>query len=167
MLRIRGDSLPGPIFRGLVGPLDSSSELEQQVRALERALAKQDGFIRTGVAVVPGSPARLLRATVWASVEQAEAASLAFDGSAPQKALLDLVDTSTGHLEVTVYRTRPGTTREANLARLDAAEGDFAKGKGILGHATWLAPDGQWAHVIQWKSEEDFKRFTAWKGDTL
>ncbi len=99
------------------------------------------------------------------------------------------VEGKTGHLEVTFYRTRAGTTREQNLARFDQAEPDFAKGEGILGHSMWIAPNGLWAHVVHWKSKEafaqtgkalmkthgvggwirslDFKRFKVWKGDAL
>ena len=90
---------------------------------------------------------------------------------------------------MTLYRTRVGTTREQNLARLDAAEADFSKAEGLLGHSTWIAPNGLWVHVVHWESEAafnktgkalmrtqgvggwirslDFKRFRVWKGDRL
>ena len=118
-----------------------------------------------------------MRATVWSSVGAAEAASLAADGSAHERAMLQVVNAkqrtvrhlrqlrthtyvkgATGHLEVTLYRTRPGTTREANLARLDAAESDFSKAEGILGHSTWIAPNGRWVHLVRWRSKADFAR---------
>ncbi|MDJ0973169.1 MAG: hypothetical protein QNJ98_01750 [Planctomycetota bacterium] len=182
--------------------------LRQRMLASCEAAQKRPGFRRADAALVPGSPVRLLRATEWASVADLEAASLAGDGSAAEKGLLAAVlpqyrkvryfrqlrehrysDGNPGLFEVTIYRTKPGTTREANLARFDAAEADFAKGEGILGHSMWIAPSGHWAHVVHWRSEADFKktgkalmrskgvggwirsldfqRFTVWKGPAL
>lgn len=62
------------------------------------------------------------------------------------------------HLEVILYRTRVGTTREESLALFDKAEADFAKTAGILGHSMWIAPDGLWTHVVYWESEASFNK---------
>lgn len=178
------------------------------VAATTRADAAQPGFVARGAARGGADGTRLLRATVWASLPAAEAAALAADGRADVVALDAAVDGAArttlharrlrahaydaapgAHLEVTVFRTRPGTTREANLAKFDAAEADFSKAAGLLGHELYLAPDGRWVHVVRWRSEADFSttgkalmktsgvggwirsldygRFTVWRGDRL
>ena len=61
-----------------------------------------------------------------------------------------------GHLELVVHRTKKGTEREANLALYDRAEKDFGQGEGLLGHSLWISPDGQWLHLLRWRSADDF-----------
>ena len=153
-----------------------ASRLPTALQALGQTIAKQSGLVSTTNAVAVGTPATLLRATIWDSVENAEAASLALDGSPAQVELQRAVASSdgavahfrrlreheysqeaTGHLEVTVFRTRPGTTREAHLEKFDAAESGFLEGEGVLGHSLWIAPDGRWVHLVRWRSAADFQ----------
>ena len=145
------------------------------VAATVRADAAQPGYLGRAAATLRGESPRLLRATVWASWAAVEDAALAADGRADAAALDAAVDgaarstvyarrlrahaydaTPAGHLEVTVFRTRPGTTRDAHLARFDAAEADFSKASGLFGHELYLAADGRWVHVVRWRSEADF-----------
>ena len=197
-----------PVLEVVIDQVPAGTKAGPAARAVSKQLAGLDGFVRTDLARVPGNPVHLLRATLWASVAATEAASLACDGEAAHRQLASVTtpqrrqrrffrqlrsetyrEAPTGHLEVTFYRTKAGTTREQNLARFDAAEADFAKGKGIVGHSMWIAPDGLWAHVVHWESQGafaetgkalmrtkgvggwirslDFKRFKVWKGDTL
>ena len=197
----------GPMLEVAIDEVASTAAFDA-ARGFGQHLKGLPGLVRTDVATVKGTPQRILRATVWDSVRATEAASLACDGHARQKMLDDTTvkaqrqrrffrrlrsvtykTAMTGHLEVTFYRTRAGTSRAQNLQRFDAAEPDFAKGPGILGHSMWIAPDGLWAHVVHWESEAafattgkalmrtkgvggwirslDFKRFKVWKGDTL
>ena len=198
----------GPMLEVVIDEVASAGAIAAASKAVSDHASGLPGFVRTDAAVVKGAPQRLLRATVWDSVRSTEAASLACDGHAAQKALdgatvparrqrrffrrlrsVEYAKAPTGHLEVTLYRTRVGTTRTQNLQRFDAAEPDFAKGPGIVGHSMWIAPDGLWAHVVHWESEAafaktgkalmrtkgvggwirslDFKRFKVWKGDAL
>lgn len=198
----------GPMLEVVIDEITAPADVAAAAKAVATHAKGLPGFVRTDAARVPGQPERLLRATVWDSVRSTEAASLACDGHAGQKALDAATAPQrrqrrffrrlrseqyrkelTGHLEVTLYRTRVGTTRGQNLERFDAAEADFEKGPGILGHSMWIAPDGLWAHVVHWESQEafaktgkalmrtkgvggwirtlDFKRFKVWKGDAL
>lgn len=165
------------------------------------------GFVATHVTAMGADPrggsAAAIRATVWNSVEYAEAASLAMDtgtsGGNPLKSrsyfrLLresTLMEGQVGHVEVVVFRTKPGVTREANVELFDKGESEYAalgKGDGgLLAHSLWIAPDGRWVHLLYWRSEADyvktgkalfakpgvggwirsldFKRFVVYRGD--
>lgn len=177
-------------------------------QALDQAIAGCDGHVASWRASSIEAATVTMRATLWQSVEAAEAASLALDGQEAAKAFAGTVtpaqrstahfrqlrrqsyqDAPCGHLEVVVFRTRPGVTREANLQKFDAAEAEFAKGDGLLGHSLWLAPDGRWVHLLQWQSAEayaktgkalfakpgvggwirslDFQRFVVHRGDVV
>ncbi|MCU0864143.1 MAG: hypothetical protein MUC36_10145 [Planctomycetes bacterium] len=144
-------------------------------KALDAAIARCDGHGATWRAAAIDGDGITLRATQWNSIEAAEAAALQLDGDATAKAFAATTtaeqqlrahfrqlrtqtyqDAPCGHLEVVVFRTRPGVTREANLQKFDAAEADFAQGKGLLGHSLWLAPDGSWVHLLNWASADDY-----------
>lgn len=144
-------------------------------KGFDEAIAKLDGHVATIRADSFDGEGRSLRATTWKSVEAAEAASLALDGAPVTKAFTGAfdelqhgivwfrqlrdhtyADTACGHLEVVGFRTKPGVTREANLQKFDAAEAEFEKGKGLLGHSLWIAPDGNWVHLLRWASAEDY-----------
>ena len=146
-------------------------------RDLETLRAGCVGHDRTIRATLIDAPERSLRATVWHSIEALEDASLALDGQAAAKAYAAAFDVETlaplcfrllreqayadapcGHLEVVVFRTRPGVTREDNLKRFDAAEAEFRTGEGLLGHALGIAPDGRWVHVLHWASAEAYAK---------
>ena len=195
-----------PMLEVVIHAIRNNEAADAAVRGLQKHLATLPGFVRSDAARTNDSTAHILRATVWGSVRATEAAALACDGHAAVAAFAAATapaqrrffrqlrsvryrDAPTGDLEVTLFRTRVGTTRGQNLARFDAAEPDFAKGPGIVGHSMWIAPDGMWAHVVHWESEAafaktgkalmrtkgvggwirslDFKRFKVWKGDTI
>lgn len=138
-----------------------------------RAMA---GFVATHATAMAADPrggsAAAIRATVWNSVEDAEAASLAMDtgtpGANPLKSrsyfrLLretTLTEGQAGHVEAVVFRTKPGVTREANVELFDKGESEYAelgKGEGgLLAHSLWIAPDGRWVHLLYWRSEADY-----------
>jgi hypothetical protein len=126
------------------------------------------GFVATHVTAMAADPrggaATAIRATVWNSVEDAEAASLAMDtgtpGGIPLKSrsyfrLLretTLTEGQAGHVEAVVFRTKPGVTREANVELFDKGEPEYVelgKGEGgLLAHSLWIAPDGRWVHLL-------------------
>ena len=151
--------------------------LRKALAGVSAELAGLPGFVSTEVTFleVKGSGRAMLRATVWRSVRDAEAAALATDGSEATRGLRALVpdqrstfyrqlraagavSMAAGHLEVTKYRTRPGTTRDVNLARFDKAAAAFASSDGVLGDSMWIAPDGEWVHLVRWRSGADFAR---------
>lgn len=159
----------------VVETLRAGADPVSAVAAVQRDHAARPGFVAASAARIVGPAPRLLRTVTWASLAAAEDASLAADGSGASQSLASVVDAGlratlyarrlrvhvydaapAGHLEVTIFRTRPGTTREQHLARFDAAETDFAGASGLLGHALYLAPDGQWVHEVRWRSEADF-----------
>lgn len=166
---------PDPVLAVVVDVLAPGADVGPAVQAATAADAQGAGFLGAAAARTVGDAPRLVRTTLWGSLEQAEDAALAADGRADVIALDALTDPARrrvlharrvrtsayreaagGHLEVTLFRTRPGTTRAAHLARFDAAEADFARAEGVLGHALYLAPDGMWVHVVRWRSEADF-----------
>lgn len=170
-----GDDRPDAVIEVVVETLRPGADPLPLALAVGRAHAQRPGFVHGSAARMAGPAPRLLRIAAWASVADAEAASLAADGSAETLALAAAVESDArlqlharrlrahvydrspgGHLEVTVFRTTPGTTREQHLARFDAAEADFAEAEGLLGHALYLAPDGRWLHEVRWRSEADF-----------
>lgn len=149
---------------------------------------------------------KMVRATIWASARAVEDSALALDGTESGRALDVLADPDRrdrrlfrrlrsesygsgeiGHLELVVFRTKSGKTREDNLQRFDQAEKDFSKGEGLLGHSLWISADGHWLHLLHWRSEADyaktgkalmgtkgvggwirsldFRRFTVYRGD--
>lgn len=173
---------------------------------VDRLLAACEGHIDTVRAAAFDDPDKTVRATVWTSIEAAEAASLVLDTSEERKTFTGSADVNRegrlhfrqlrehvysdakcGHLEVVVFRTKAAVTREANVARFDEAESEFEKGKGLIAHSLWIAPDGRWAHVLKWENEAaftqtgkalfmqpkvggfirslDFKRFVVTRGD--
>lgn len=140
---------------------------------------RQSGHTLTHATSLGGDTPALLRATVWQSLQGAEAGSLALDGqeAALTAAGMDMsrrsiahfrrvreqvnpsaANTPTGHLEVVVFRTKPGTTREQNLERYDRGFDDYASAEGLLAHSLWLGPDGRWVHLLHWRSEADFQK---------
>lgn len=173
------------------------------------AAAKQPGCQNTQAAMIAadarGGSAAAVRTSVWSTVQDAEAASLAMDdpasGASKQRSAsyfrllkeTKLGDGPIGHLEVVVFRTKPGVTREANLALFEKGDSDYAQvgaGEGgLLAHSLWIAPDGRWVHLLYWRSEADyqrtgkalfarpgvggwirsldFKRFTVYRGDVI
>lgn len=160
-----------PLYKG--GDL---AKARDAASALGAAVEKLPGFVRADMASASGKAGVVVRATVWASVGDAENASLAVDGSAKVAALVESVDAEArtvshfrrlresvysqdpaGHLEVVVFRTKPGTTREANLALFDKAEAEFATGEGLRAHSLWLASDGRWVHLLRWRSAADYE----------
>ena len=120
----------------------------------------------------------LVTMSAWPTLEALEDAMLAWDGSPAAKAHDAATDpakrrvvhfrlirestfdekTPMGHLELVLHRTKAGTTRKENLKRFDAAEKDFSKGEGLLGHALGITPDGQWVHLLRWRSEADYDK---------
>lgn len=147
--------------------------------AVTAARAAAGGHVRSWAGRRVDQAQVTLRVDVWDSLEAAEDASLALDGSDALAALAKLTDSSgsntiwmrqlrskrypdkagtAGHLEVTVFRTRKGQSRAGNLALFDQAEKGFTDADGLLAHSLWLAPDGRWAHVLEWRSEEDFQK---------
>lgn len=147
--------------------------------AFDAALARRPGVVRTDRIRVDDASPRFLRATIFASREAVEDAALAADGSPEAEALRAATggggsvshfrplaeavyrDAPGGHLEVVVFRTKPGDTRDAHLARFTAAEADFAKtGKpaGLDAHSLWIAADGRYVHLLRWKSAADYER---------
>ncbi|MEM8885561.1 MAG: hypothetical protein AAGD14_15960 [Planctomycetota bacterium] len=175
-------------------------------RARNAAATRRDGCAASHVVRLDDAGA-LLRATVWTHLGALEAASLAADGSDEEKAMQAVIDPrrrakvqfrllreykhqdgEAGYLEVVIYRTKPGTTREANLELFDAAREGFAGGEGLLSHAIGLSADGRWVHLLYWREGADytktskslmrvpavlrwirsldFKRFRVYKGDT-
>lgn len=154
-----------------------ATALATAAKAFDATIAKCDGHGATWRANPVDGSGITLRATRWNSVEAAEAAALQLDGDATAKAFEGATtpephsaahfrqlrtqtyqDAPCGHIEVVVFRTRPGVTRDANLQKFDAAEADFAQGKGLLGHSLWLAPDGHWVHLLQWASADDYAK---------
>ena len=168
---------------------------------------KREGCDRNDATWLPDSR-RILRATIWTKREDAEAASLARDGGDATKAWDKLCDRRQrsvmhmrvvremeheqkdgGYLEVVVFRTKPGVTREQNEKLFAATIEPFQKVEGLLAHGLWLAPDGRWVHLLHWREGADytkggkaamgmapirnwirsldFKRFEVFKGDTL
>lgn len=191
-----------------MAPASDAAAMAAAAKAFDATLAKCDGHGATWRATAIDGNGITLRATRWNSVEAAEAAALQLDGDASAKAFAAATvpeqrsaaffrqlrtqtyqDAPCGHLEVVVFRTRPGVTREANLQKFDAAEAEFAKGDGLLGHSLWLAPDGRWVHLLQWASADayaktgkalfgkpgvggwirslDFQRFVVHRGDVV
>jgi len=165
-------------FHRDVGKADTKpGDLVTTAKALDAALAKKDGHVATMRATAIDAADAMLRATVWQSLEAAENASLALDGDAAATAFAaacdatqhvaahfrelrmhSYSDAACGHLEVVVFRTRPGVTREANLQKFDAAEKEFETGEGLLGHSLWIAPDGRWVHLLRWASAADYAK---------
>jgi hypothetical protein len=158
-----------------VAPTSDAAAMAGAAKGLDAAIARCDGHGATWRATAVDGDGITLRATRWNSIEAAEAAALRLDGDAAANAFATTTaaerrlrahfrqlrtqtyqDTPCGHLEVVVFRTRPGVTREANLQKFDAAEADFAQGKGLLGHSLWLAPDGSWVHLLNWASADDY-----------
>lgn len=154
-----------------------AGDLAVKARAFDTALAKNEGHVATLRATAVDATDVTLRATVWQSLEAAESASLALDGDAAATAFAaacdanqhaaahfrelrmhSYSDAACGHLEVVVFRTRPGVTREANLQKFDAAEKEFETGEGLLGHSLWIAPDGRWVHLLRWASAADYAK---------
>ncbi len=157
----------------------SDEQVAAAAEALAEAASEMDGLEWTadaGFASENGGK-RWLHARIWGSVAHAEAASLAFDGSEALGDVTEVTDPrrrqvwhfrslrshsysedAARHLEVVVFRTKPGTTRETNLERFDAGESEFEKGEGLLGHSLWLAPDGRWVHLLRWRSAADYAK---------
>ncbi|MFO1031573.1 MAG: hypothetical protein U1F60_10865 [Planctomycetota bacterium] len=146
-------------------------------RDVEARRSALEGHERTIRAPRVDAPQQSVRATVWRSIDALEDASLALDGQDAAKAYAAAFDGDSrpplcfrllreqsyaeapcGHLEVVVFRTRPGVTREANLKKFDAAEAEFRAGEGLLGHALGIAPDGRWVHVLHWASAEAYTK---------
>lgn len=205
----------GKVLEVVIDPVaasEGSDGLEKAKAAAtvqREATAKQPGCLSTQAAMIAadarGGSAAAVRASVWSTVQDAEAASLAMDDpasaaskqrSASYFRLLKetkLGDGPIGHLEVVVFRTKPGVTREANLALFEKGDTDYAQvgaGEGgLLAHSLWIAPDGRWVHLLLWRSGADyqktgkalfarpgvggwirsldFKRFTVYRGDVV
>lgn len=115
------------------------------------------------------NPSRGVSVSLWQSIEALEDRALALDGVDQAKPSSGTYfrqlrsstfdpTTPMGHLELVVHRTRKGTTRSKNLALFDSAKEGFAAGEGLLGHSLWISADGQWLHLLRWRSAEDFEK---------
>lgn len=159
----------------------TSKDADALDKATASAIAQRDaaitqaGCIHSTVTAIAadarGSSPAVVCATVWKTIEDAESASLAADTGTPTannnsyfRLLRDakIREGATGHVEVVIFRTKPGVTREANLALFDKGEAHYVElGKGdggLLGHSLWLSPDGRWVHLLFWRSEADYQR---------
>jgi hypothetical protein len=163
-----------------IDPLGADPEATlKTAAAADAALAARPGVVRTDrIRLDDGTP-RLVRATIFAQIEAAEDASLAADG-APEVAALQKAageggsathfrllaeanyrEAKGGHLEIVVFRTKPGDGRDAHLARFNAAEADFARtGKpaGLDAHSLWIGADGRYVHLLRWRSAADYEK---------
>ena len=148
-------------------PIEATALAEWQA-ARHESLSKLPGFGGAHAFTPIGDEKRAVAVSLWSSIEAREDAALALDGSESVTPASQLhfrrlrssdydSKTPTGHLEVVVHRTKAGTTREANLALYDKAEADFAKGEGLLGHSLWISPNGQWLHLLHWRSAQAFE----------
>lgn len=168
----------------VIEPIGASTDAAAIDAAKARVASQRDaakkaaGCERTHAAIVAADPKgttlAAVRATEWSSVAAVEGASLAADagsaGVANQSGLshfrllreAKFGDGAAGHLEVVVFRTKPGVTRDANVALFDKGEADYARlgsGEGgLLAHSLWIAPDGRWVHLLYWKTEADYQR---------
>lgn len=150
----------------------------KELRELAGALVDELEGQSTEVITDVGGTA-VVRATIWDSIEAVEDAALALDGSEAAKAIAAATgpgrslqrhyrqirsaafrEGECGHLELVRFRTRAGTTRDAHLERFDLADADFEAAPGVLGHSLWIAPDGEWLHLVEWTSAEEFDRFS-------
>lgn len=153
------------------------AEADAPVEAARRILGRLTRHDEARAFLDAGGSGSLVRARIWSSIEAVEDSALALDGSPAEGAFDRISDASTrsarlfrrlrgttygdahgGHLELVVFRTRPGTSRASHLELFDAAEPDFAEADGILGHSLWLSADGRWLHLVRWRSAEDFAR---------
>jgi heme-degrading monooxygenase HmoA len=163
-----------------VDPTGADAEAAAKAAAaFDAALARRPGVVRTDRIRVDDETRRFVRATIFASREAVEDAALAADGAPESEALRAATgeggstshfrllaeavyrDAPGGHFEVVVFRTKPGDTRDAHLARFTAAEADFAKvGKpaGLDAHSLWIAADGRYVHLLRWRSAADYVR---------
>lgn len=148
---------------------DSLAAAAAGLRGLRKA---QSGFVSSEAART--AQGAILEVTVWGDLRQAEAANLAAAGTkeggdfkaaagggAQTTFFRELrshryAGATAEHLEVVVFRTKAGVTREQHLAAFDAAEADFASSGGLAGHDLGIAPDGRWVHVVYWKSSAAF-----------
>jgi hypothetical protein len=207
-VEVRADA---PVLDFAVDYLMNGAKPENLVTAcagVDRLLAARAGHEWTLRLDDVDEPGKTARATVWKSIEDAEEASLTLEGSPERKTFTGSADVNRegrlhfrqlrehvysndkcGHLEVVVFRTKPTVTREANVAKFDAAESEFEKGKGLRAHSLWIAPDGRWVHLLKWEDAAafaqtgkalfmqpgvggwirslDFKRFVVTRGDVV
>lgn len=150
-------------------------ELAPIRKAFEAFAEGMEGVAAPEIFVDRANGQELVLLTRYDSLEAAEDAALAFDGSKAE-AVRSKIGTGTpprffrelrcrdygrgpaGYTEVVVFRTRPGTTRAQHLELFDAAEAGFAKEEGVAGHSLGLSPEGHWIHLVHWSSAEAFER---------
>lgn len=147
----------------------------EAVAGLEQLMARKGQATRTLAFRNAKAERQLVIAVEWPSLKAAEDGGLTYDGSEVKGRLRALAsgrqavwfrklrgsgreEAEGGHLEVVLFRTPAGMTREAHLKLFDEADALFVKAEDCLAHSLWIAPDGTWLHLVRWTSAEAFAR---------